>query len=225
MAKKEIKPSTQEHLNIAEIKDGIVILKDGSFRLILMASSINFALKSEREQNAITVGYQNFLNSLNFNIQIIMQSRKLDLEKYLQKLEIRLKEETNELIQIQITDYVAYVRKLISVANIMDKKFYIVIPFNPPKIQARSFFDKLFNPSKSVAPVISEEEFKKYREEMFMRANVVASELNALGVKIIPLSTQQVIEVLYNSYNLEDAESEKLTDIGDISSPIIKKKE
>ena len=141
MAKPE--HSTQEHLDIAEIHDEIVFLKDGSMRMIMMAGSINFALKSEKEQNAIIQRYQGFLNSLTFPIQILMQSRKLDLEKYLTKLEKRLMEETNELIQLQTSDYIAYVRKLITIANIMEKKFFIVIPFTPPKVQARGIFDSL----------------------------------------------------------------------------------
>lgn len=217
------KPSTQEHLDVAEIREGIVILKDGGLRMILMASSINFALKSEAEQNAITMRYQGFLNSLNFPIQILMQSRKLDLEKYLQKLEIRLKQEINELIQIQINDYIDYIRKLVTVANIMDKKFFIVIPYTPSQVQARGIFDKLINPTKNIAPTFSEVEFKKYKEEMIQRGNVVANELGAIGVKVIPLSTQQIIELLYSSYNLEEAQSEKLTDIDDLASNLVQK--
>ena len=226
MAKEKIKrPSTQAHLAVAETRDGIIILKDGGLRLVLAAGSVNFALKSEGEQNAIVMGYQNFLNSLNFTIQIVMQSRKLDLERYLAKLEIHLKEETNELLQIQIKDYIAYVRKLITVANIMDKRFYITIPFTPPKVQARSLFDKLFNPTRYAGPIISEIEFKKYKEEMTQRANVIASGLGALGVKVQMLGTQQLIELLYTSYNLEEAESEKLIAVEELSTPVIQKKE
>lgn len=215
--------STQAHLHVAEIKEGIVILKDGSLRMILLASSINFALKSEEEQNAITIGYQNFLNSLSFPVQISMQSRRLDLEKYLQKLQIRFKEETNELIQLQINDYIAYIRKLITIANIMEKKFFVAIPFTPPKIQSRTFFDKLLRPTANIAPSISEMEFKKYKEEISQRANIVANGLGTLGVRIISLSTQQIIELLYTSFNLEEAEAEKLTQVENISESIVEK--
>lgn len=222
---KNTKPSTQEHLNVAEVRDGIIILKDGGLRMVLLASSINFALKSEAEQNAITVRYQGFLNSLNFPVQILMQSRKLDLEKYLQKLQVRLKQETNELIQLQINDYILYIRKLVTVANIMEKKFFIVLPYSPPKVQARGMFDKLFNPTKNIAPSFSQDEFKKYKEEMIQRANVVSGELNAIGVKVVSLSTQQVIELLYSSYNLEEAQSEKLTDVENLSSELVQKED
>lgn len=216
--------STQEHLFINEIRDGIVILKDGGMRMMMLCSSVNFALKSESEQNAIIGRYQSFLNALSFPVQIVMQSRKLDLEKYLAKLQVRLKEETNELIQLQINDYIEFIRKLITVANIMEKKFFITIPFTPPKVQARSIFDKLFHSTKSTAPLISDIEFKKYKEEMIQKANVVASELGALGVKIIPLSTQQIIELLYSSYNIEEAGTEKLTNASDLDEDIIEKK-
>jgi len=222
-AKAKKRASTQAHLDIVEIREGITILKDGGLRMTLLASSVNFALKSEQEQNAIVMGYQNFLNSLTFPIQILMQSRRLDLEKYLQKLELRLKSETNELIQIQINDYIAYIRKLVTIANIMEKKFFIVIPYAPPKAQTRSFFDQILNPTANRAPLMSEIEFKKYREEMTERANVVAGGLGALGVKIISLSTQQVIELLYSSYNLEEAEAEKLVENQNLSGSIIEK--
>ncbi len=220
---KKIRPSTQEHLDIAEVRDGIIILKDGGLRMVFLASSINFALKSEGEQNAIIVRYQGFLNSITFPVQILMQSRKLDLEKYLEKLKVRLKQETNELIQLQINDYILYIRKLVTVANIMEKKFFIVLPYSPPKVQARGMFDKLFNPTKNIAPSFSQDEFKKYKEEMIQRANTVSSELGSIGVKVVPLSTQQVIELLYSSYNLEEAQSEKLTDFGDLASGLVQK--
>jgi hypothetical protein len=215
--------STQQHLDVAEIRDGIVILKDGGMRIIMLVSSINFALKSEAEQNAITMRYQGFLNSLTFPIQILMQSRKLDLEKYLQKLEMKLKEETNELIQLQINDYIGYIRKLVTVANIMEKKFFITIPFTPPQIQARGLFDKILNPTKNISPSIAESEFKRYKEEMIQRANVISSELGAIGVKVIALSTQQIIELLYSTYNLEEAQSEKLTDVHNITEQLVQK--
>lgn len=220
---KKQKASTQDHMDIAELRDGIVLLKDGSMKMIFLVSSINFALKSEAEQNAIIMRYQGFLNSLTFPIQIIMQSRKLDLEKYLQKLEARLKQEANELIQLQISDYINYISKLVTVANIMEKKFFIAISFNPPNVQARGLFDKILNPTKNVNATITEQEFKRYKEEMIQRANVVSSELGALGVKVIGLSTQQIIELLYSSYNLEEAQTEKLTNISNITEELVQK--
>jgi len=223
MAKKQPISSTQEYLDINEIREGVVILKDGGMRMVLLASSINFALKSEAEQNAIVGRYQGFLNAINFPVQIVIQSRKLDLEKYIEKLNLRLKAETNELIQLQINDYIEFIKRLITLANIMEKKFFVVISYTPPKVQARSWFEKIFHSNASSAPLISDQEFKKFKEELVQRANVVAGELGALGVKVIPLNTQQLIELYYSCYNLEEAETEKLTQIGEMSEEVIEK--
>lgn len=213
--------STQEHINVSEIRDGIMILKDGGMRMVILSSAVNFSLKSENEQNAIISRYQGFLNSLSFPVQVLMQSRRLDLERYLQRLETKLKEVANELIQLQINDYVAYVRKLITIANIMDKRFYVVVPYNSPRVQSRSFFDKLFHPTKNIAPVMSENEFNQYKEELIERVNTVSSELHALGVKTVLLSTQQIIELLYSSYNIEEASKERLIEYQELSGPAI----
>ena len=218
-------PSTQAHLNIARIQDGIVITKAGGFRMILLASAINFALKSEEEQNALVFQYQNFLNSLTFPLQIVIQSRQLDLTQYLAKLEERLAEETNELLQIQIEDYLDFVRRLINLANIMDKKFFIVIPYDPVNIQKRGFFDKLFKPGPSTGPSLSSIEFKRQREELLQRANVVMSGLGGLGIRSIPLDTQQAIELFYQTLNPEEGVKEKLADESLLTSPIIEQAE
>lgn len=221
---KPTKPaSTQEHIDVAEIKDGIAITKEGGMRMILLATSVNFSLKSEEEQNAIIARYQGFLNSLNFPVQILVQSRRLDLEQYLQKLEVRLKEETNELVQLQINDYVIYVRKLLTIANIMEKKFFVIIPYNPPRMQSRSFFDKIFHSTKNVAPKMSEREFGQYKEEMSERSNTISGELGALGVKTALLSTQQIIELLYSSFNLEEASKERLVEYKNLSEAAVVK--
>lgn len=224
MPNPKIKPiSTQEHINTSEIKDGIIILKDGGMRAVLLASSVNFSLKSGDEQNAIIARYQGFLNSLTFSIQILMQSRRLDLERYLQKLIVRLKQETNELIQLQINDYVVYIRKLITIANIMEKKFFIIISYNPPKVQSRSMFDKLFHSTKNIAPSISEDEFNKYKEEIKERINTVSTELHSMGINTVTLSTQQIIELLYSSYNIDEASKERLIEYKQMSGSVIEK--
>ena len=117
--------STQEYLDIEEIHNGVIILKNASMRVVLMVSTVNFALKSEDEQNAIIYAYQNFLNSLPFPIQMVMQSRRIDLSGYLSKLREREKTATGELIRLQTTDYIAFIERLVSVANIMSKKFFV----------------------------------------------------------------------------------------------------
>lgn len=213
-------PSTQERINIARLQDGVIITRDGGLRMVLLVSAINFALKSETEQNALVFQYQNFLNSLTFPIQIVVQSRQLDLSGYLTKLENRLTDETNELLQMQIEEYMEFVKKLITIANIMDKKFFLVIPYDPQSIRQRSFFDKLFHPQKT-APDISGAEFKHYREELLQRANVIMTGLAPLGIRSIPLDTQQLIELFYQTFNPEEGNREKLTDEELLVSPMV----
>ncbi len=213
-------PATQDHINIARIQDGVVITRDGGLRLVLMVSAVNFALKSEEEQNALIYQYQNFLNSLAFSIQIVIQSRQLDLSGYLAKLQGRLEQETNELLQIQTEDYIDFVKRLISLANIMDKKFFLVIPYDLPNLKSRSFFDKIMNPSKK-APDIGLTEFNHYRDELLQRANVVMAGLSPLGLRSIPLDTQQLIELFYQTFNPEEANKEKLAEEESLVSPLI----
>ncbi|MCL5795630.1 MAG: hypothetical protein M1338_04740 [Patescibacteria group bacterium] len=220
MAKSTVQ-STQEYIDIAGIKEGVMILKSGGLRMILMASSINFALKSEEEQNAIIANYQSFLNSLAFPIQIVMQSRRLDLDSYVAKLNEAGEQETNELIQLQIQDYTGFIKRLVSVANIMDKKFFIVIPYSPPNIQKRGLFDRIFNPTKISKVNISDNEFKRFKEELNQRASVITNGLSAIGVKAAILNTQQIAELMYSTYNPEEGDKEKLTEIQELEKPIV----
>jgi len=217
--------STQDYVDIGEIRDHIVITPDGGLRMILLASAINFALKSEDEQNALVAQYQGFLNSLTFPIQILMQSRRLDLTTYLEKLKQKALVEKNQLIKIQIDDYIIFVRRLLTIANIMDKSFYVIIPMNPATVQQRGLFDKLLNPTNKLNVKISPQEFVSFKQQLNERANTVISGLGSLGVRTIPLNTQQIIELLYSSYNLEEATKEKLTEAVDLNAPVINKKQ
>lgn len=223
MAQKVKQKSTQEYLDVAEIRDGIVIMRDGSMKMILLATAVNFALKSEQEQNAIIYQYQNFLNSLTFPIQIVMQSRKIDLSPYITKLHSRLDVEENELLQIQIADYIKFIERLIKIANIMDKRFFITIFFNPPGLKKRTIFDQLFHPSRLTVAQINDMEFKSFKEEMVQRANVISSGLAALGVRTAQLNTQEAVELLYSTYNPEEAYKEKLIKVEELSQPVIGK--
>lgn len=218
---KSTKASTQDHINVAEIRNGIIITHDGSFRLVLLATSINFALKSEQEQNALIGQYQGFLNSLNFPLQIVMQSRKLDLTSYLKTLEEQVVKVDNELIKIQIVDYVEFIKRLINVANIMDKKFFVVVPLDPPNIKKRGIFDKVLNPTSRLQVKISPSEFKSFNEEIMQRAGVVISGLSSLGVRVAPLNTQQVIELFYGIYNPEESTKERLISFQSLETPLV----
>jgi len=209
--------STQEILKFAEIRDNTVILKDGNLRQIMLCSSINFALKSEQEQTAIIYQYQNFLNSLVFPVQIVMQSKKLDLANYLTNLEKIGNTQTNELLKVQTLDYVSFVKRLIELANIMDKRFYIVVPFmipprvNPPKTSGK----------KTQTIVYSPEEFKKYKTELEQRTQVIQSGLNGMGIRTATLNTQQIIELLYGVYNPEEANKEKIIEARELQGDVV----
>ncbi|PIR67921.1 hypothetical protein COU50_00655, partial [bacterium CG10_big_fil_rev_8_21_14_0_10_33_18] len=132
--------SVQAYLEISEIRDNIIVLKDGSMRAVLMVSSINFDLKSSTEQEALILSYQDFLNSFDFPIQILIRSKKLNLDSYLHMLSERKNAETNEFLKIQLDQYVAFIKGLLEVSNIMDKKFYIVVPFFAETIQEKVGF-------------------------------------------------------------------------------------
>ena len=131
-----ITPS-QQILNIEEIRDGVLILKDGTLKVVLMASSLNFALKSADEQTAIILQYQNFLNSLDFSVQFFMQSRKINIEPYLDTLKAAKEKQENELLQIQISEYIEFIRTFVKASNIVNKNFYVVVPFTPPVFETK----------------------------------------------------------------------------------------
>lgn len=206
--------STQDILKFAEIRDNTVILKDGNFRQIVLCSSINFALKSEQEQTAIVFQYQNFLNSLTFPIQILMQSKRLDLSNYLANLEKIGNLQTNELLKAQTLDYVHFVTRLIELANIMDKRFFVVVPYMVPiKIGVGG--------AKAKNVVYSPEEFARYKVELEQRVQVVSSGLSSMGIRTATLNTQQIIELLYGVYNPEEASKEKIVEAESLQGEVV----
>jgi type IV secretory pathway VirB4 component len=208
--------STQAYLDIQEIKEGTVVMRDGSIRGILAVSSTNFSLKSNDEQNALISSYQNFLNSLEFSIQILMQSRKLDINSYLDKLRSIMQQQTNELLRLQTQEYIEYISKLIEFASIMNKTFYVIIPLGTGAVKS-GIFDKisnLFNPAKEIS--IKSRDFEKAREELSKRVNQVSSGLAQMGLKTIQLSTEELIELMYNSYNMDTASPLKIKNVDDL---------
>ena len=205
---------TQQFLDVAEVKENIIILKNGSFRLVLTVSAINFELKSVDEQEAIVMQYQNFLNSLDFPLQILISSRKLNIEKYLDFISKQEKKQPNELLRLQISEYKDFIQQLVSVSNIMDKQFFIVVPFYPTENVQNGFLSNIFarfNPQKSI--IEKRETFETYKNQILQRAEHVIVGLAGLGLKIAPLKTQELIELLYNSYNPRIFESGELGDI------------
>ncbi|HPL56070.1 MAG TPA: hypothetical protein PLC05_01035 [bacterium] len=196
--------STQEHLPFTAVFQDTLILKDGNYRQILLVSSINFGLKSEEEQNAILYAYQSFLNSLTFPVQILTQSRQIDLSDYVASLKQKIYQQRNELIRYQTQEYIDFVGRLIQVANIMDKKFFIVIPYIKTDVKTG-----LFAPKHGYLQV-SLQEFEKIKTDLQQKADVVSQGLATLGLKTVKLTTEQIIELLYASYNVTQSLRKKI---------------
>lgn len=195
-------PSTQTHLPIAEIRDGVVIMKDGTLRAVLMSSSINFSLKSDDEQNAMISSYVGFLNSIDFPLQVVVQSRKLQIQPYLDNLAKLEKEQKNELLKVQIGDYRAFVDELVDIGQIMTKRFYIVVPFDPLSNKKKSFwsrFKEVLHPGSAVR--LKDKRFQERRRELDLRVRNVMGGLQSMTLQVIQLDTQALIELYYNSYN------------------------
>ena len=197
--------ATQQFVPVKEIRNGIVVLKDGSYRGILICSSINFGLKSADEQHAITLGFQNFLNTLDFSIQIVVNSRKMDLRPYLALLEEKASVQKTELMKIQLHEYVEFARSFADQANIMTKSFYVVVPYAPrvTAASAVSFLRRGTPRAKSTTDISFEED----RAQLEQRLTLVASGLAGTGVRAIPLGTEEVIELLYRSFNPGELEN------------------
>lgn len=208
--------STQVHLDVAEIRESTVLLRDGSMRAVIVVSSTNFSLKSGEEQNALISSYQSFLNSLDFPIQILMQSRKLDIHSYLDKLRSVQQQQTNELLRLQTQEYIEYVAKLIEFASIMNKTFYVVVPYSPFIIQ-EGIMQKLgsiFNPIKSIS--LKKQEFEAHKDALFQRVNQITGALGGMGLRVIILNTEELVELLYNSYNFDNASPIQIKKIEDL---------
>lgn len=215
--KSKKRPSTQTHLPIAEIRDGVVILKDGTLRSVILVSSLNFALKSEDEQNAIISAYVGFLNSLDFPIQIVVQSRRLQIKPYLEKLRQMEKEQTNELLRIQTADYRSFVGELVEIGQIMTKRYYVVVPYDPLNNRRKSFWARAKEALKPGFTIrLREERFKQRKDELDLRIRHIMGGLTGMGLTAAELDTQALIELYYSTYNPDIAFSETLGAIGDL---------
>ncbi|MDD4607445.1 MAG: TraC family protein [Patescibacteria group bacterium] len=204
LEKKEKKaPSTQKYLDINEIRDDCVILKDGSLRTVILVSSINFALKSEDEQEAIIQSYVSFLNVLNdFPLQIVIQSRPLSIDAYIAQIEDIQRKQENELMKMQTTDYLEFIKELVKMGEIMSKKFFVIVPYNPTGDTKMNFFSRLYNAISPVNSVrLDRKRFDKYRAKLFKRVDFVQGGLQSMGLKSTILDTQSLIELFYNIYN------------------------
>lgn len=223
--------STQNMLQIAEIRDGIVIMNDGSFRSVVMVKSINFDLMSQAEKEAVEYNYQNFLNSLYFPIQIFIRSQKVDIAPYIEKLDKIRSEHDNMLLALLMDDYIDYMSALAEQTNIMDKKFYIVIPYFPHVdvqkaiTQSKNFVTglmALFN-TKEQHVVINEGDLEKAKTELRNRVQAVLNGLQQCNIQGLPLDTQELIELYYDTYNPDTATRQELKNFNDLSADVITK--
>lgn len=197
--------AAQEFLPIDSIRDGIVVLKGGGgLRTVLMISSLNFALKSEEEQDALIFQYENFLNALDFPLQFVVQSRRLNITPYLDTLAARQKDETNELMKIQIGEYGEFVKSFVELTNIVTKIFYAVVPFTPSMVERRGgilgSLGSLFGGARREAPA-ADGEFDKSKNQLLQRVSALSSGLRRLGLRVAPLNTEELIELFYGLYN------------------------
>lgn len=223
--------STQNTLKIADIRDGIVIMEDGSFRSVVMVQSINFDLMSLEEQEAVEYSYQGFLNSLYFPIQIFMHSQRIDLQGYIDKLQNSRNQQENMLLAMLMDDYISYIYNLTEQASIMDKKFYVVVPYftidkdQKPLTQSKDFFSgvsKLFS-GKTTHIVIDETALAKGKEELRNRVQYVLSGLLQSNVQAIPLDTQELIELYYDIYNPDTATQQRIKDFSELTTQVVEK--
>lgn len=205
--------ASQEFVKIREIRDGIVILKDGGLRAVLMASSINFALKSEDNQQAIIEQFQNFLNSLDFSIQIVVQSRRFDVRPYIALLDERAKNQKNELLKLQTREYIGFIKKFTEGTNIMNKLFFIVVPYSPAIVQVKSGAGGLTMKlkegvgmgTKGVTPEHSKG-FEEHRTQLEQRVSVVEQGLIRTGIRVAQLGTEEVVDLFYQLFNPGETE-------------------
>lgn len=210
-------PSTQKYLDISEIKNDCVVLKGGSLCAVLLVSSINFALKSEDEQKAVIQNYVRFLNTLDAPLQILIQSRPFNIKPYLAYLDELEKAQRNELLKIQMVDYSGFIRELVQMGEIMIRRFYVVVPYNPLGDKKRGFFSRVLDIfSASTMVKLKQEKFEKYRATLFRRVDNIVSSLGSMGLKSVPLDTQSLIELFYNIYNPSEAETQKLPALKDL---------
>ncbi len=217
LAKPKPGPSTERFLDIAEIRDDMVLLNDGTVRAVLLVSSINFALKSAEEQEAIIQAYMTFLNSLEYPIQIVIQSRRMNIDAYMNRLIEQERTMQNDLLRGQIVEYRNFVKELVELGQIMQKMFYVVVPYDPLTNKKKNFWSRL---SEAISPAAAAKLNKKQLvdriEQLSRRLEITQGQLNSMGLSSARLDTQGLIELYYNVYNPDLFDTEKLADISQV---------
>lgn len=201
--------AAQDFVPVKEIRDGVIVLTNGGYRGILLCSSVNFGLKSTDEQNAIISGFQTFLNTMDFSVEIVIQSRKMDIRPYLALLAEKGKDQRTELLRIQLREYMTFIRSFTENTNIMSKSFYMVVPYAPEgAVAAKNAFGGLIHTSnEKTARAKKNTTFEEAHEQLSQRMTLVTSSIAATGVRAIPLGTEEIIELLYRSFNPGELEN------------------
>jgi type IV secretory pathway VirB4 component len=194
---------TQDFVSIKDIRDNVVIEKNGQLLMVLLASSVNFALKSADEQRAVLASFQSFLNTLDFTLQIHMQSRRLNIEPYLEVLGTLEEKQDNDLMRIQLREYIEFIRNFTTEVDVMSKNFFVVIPYSPSKVNLGKGLGGLFSP-KSGAASVTDAIFEEQRTQIEQRASLVAEGLARVGVRTVPLGKDELVELFYHTYNPND---------------------
>lgn len=217
LAKPKPGPATQQYLDIDQISNDMVILKDGTVRAVLIVSSINFALKSQDEQEAIIQSYMTFLNTLEYPIQIVIQSRKMNIDSYMQSLIEQQRVTENDLLRVQIADYRNFVQELVELGQIMQKYFYVVVPYDPISNKRKGFLTRLGEAlSPASAAKLNQKQLADRTEQLSRRVNITTGQLASMGLGSERLDTQALIELYYTVYNPDIFDTERLKDMAEI---------
>jgi type IV secretory pathway VirB4 component len=221
--------STQNSLLLTEVKDGVVVMRDGSLRGVILGSAINFDLMSGQEQEAVEFAYQGFINSLHFPVQICIRSERMEVSSYLEKLAGLRAEQSNDLLGALMDDYIENIKALVQEVHIMDKRFYVVVPYFPPMLEQKkkpNLIEGIRGAFESAPDItVTEEDFKKSKQELSQRMALVASGLSQMGIRAISLGTQELVDLYYGWYNPEVAANQKLIETGQIQTPVVEKGE
>lgn len=221
--------STQNSLQISEVRDGMVVMNDGSFRAVVSCQSINFDLMSDREREGVEYSYQSFLNSLYFPVQIMIRSQRVDIGPYLDRLAKIRRDQDNMLLGVLMDDYINFVDQLSQEANIMDKDFYVVVPYYPTGDinsalnNSKNLFSGMFKPDRQTNITIDKATYDKAKEEIINRVNVVTNGLFQMGVRSLQLKTKELAALYYNFYNPDTAVRQPLVDFETVTGTYVQK--
>ncbi len=221
IGKKNFAMSTQRYIPIAEIRDDTVLLKNGGLRAIMKVHALNFNLKSEVEQQSIIAGYQAFVNTLIFPIQIVVRSTRLNIDPYLHAMQEKANKQTNLLLKNQTNDYANFMEKLVSVADIMQKNYYIIVPVDGASSSQRGllsrFLDWLNVDDTKARAMQRSKDFKNYSKIMRDRVTLIQSGLESIGITVERMKNQELVQLYYQIYNPETSQKEKFGSIGDLN--------